>query len=78
MLDGNHLQRLVIFEMFGIFKILFLLIPGIGQLMTRQISKGIDLILLTILALLPIIFQKRTANILIGYMQDHIPFYLGL
>ena len=74
MLDGNHLQRLVIFEMFSIFKIFFLLIPGIGQLMTRQISKGIDLILLTILALLPIIFQNEQLIFLSAICKILFPF----
>ena len=45
--------------MFGLLKIFLFLIPGIGQLMTRQISKGIDLILLMILVLLPIIIQNE-------------------
>jgi len=45
--------------MFGLLKIFLFLIPGIGQLITRQISKGIDLILLMILVLLPIIFQNE-------------------
>jgi len=74
MLDGNHLQWLVTFEMFGIFKILFLLIPGIGQLMTRQISKGIDLILLTVLALLPIIFQNEQLRFLSAICKIIFPF----
>ena len=59
--------------MFSLLRTALLLIPGIGQLLTRQFAKGIDLILLLAFVLLPIVFETEHLTFLAAICKIVLP-----
>ena len=59
--------------MFSLLKTALLLVPGIGQLLTRQFAKGIDLILLLAFVLLPIVFETEHLTFLSAICKIVLP-----